>query len=126
LAKLFEFAELNDYDSDVSLGVTEALFALLDHGSHNCRHQNVDDAFQLLILFVLSVLSHEMHLAADFVPVSIVDPQEQIGNNAEGHPCELQVLLDKLILRFCVLDDRQADVQKRDRTQDANYAHEVD
>lgn len=75
---------------------------------------------------MLSVLGHEMHLAADFIPVSIVDPQKQVGNDAEGHPCELQVLLDQLILRFCVLDDRQTNIQERDGTQDANYAHEVD
>ena len=74
---------------------------------------------------MLPILCHEVNLTANFIPVCIVDTQEEICDYSESHPRQLQVLLDPLVLSVRVLDDGQADIQKGDRAQDADQAHKV-
>ena len=112
--KLVEVANLDNHESDICLQLRETFLALLKLLSDNGWHQNVDDALELLVLFVLPVMGHEVDLPCHFVPVGIVHPQEHIGDDAKGHPRELQILLDRQSLTFFLLflDDRQSDVQE--------------
>ena len=85
--------------------VREALLALLNLGADNRWHKNIDDTLELLVVFMLAILGHKVHFAADFIPVRVVNPQEKVCDDAKGHPCELQVLLYDLLLRLVLLLD---------------------
>ena len=61
-----------------------------------------------------------MDLAINLIPVGIVDPEHDVSYDAERHPGQLEVLLDDLQLLILILNDRQANVQERYRTEDAD------
>ena len=73
-----------------------------------------------MVFLALSVLGHEVDLAINLIPVSIVDPEHDVRYDAERHPGQLEVLLDDLQLLILILNDRQANVQERYRTEDAD------
>ena len=69
---------------------------------------------------MLAVLHHKVYLPCDLIPVSVVDPKQDVGDDAEGHPRKLQVLLDFRVRAPSVLNDRESDVEEGDGAQDAD------
>ena len=86
VAKFIKVTQLDYHNCSLVLDILVRLLALLDLRPYNCRHQDIDNALELLILLVLAILCDKVDLSADFIPVGVVHPQKDVGNNTECHP----------------------------------------
>ena len=78
-----------EHRSEAFLLISHDFLAINQPVAHNRRNQDVDDAFQLLVLLNTSILRDEIDFATKLVLVGIVDPQEDIDHHDATHPTEL-------------------------------------
>ena len=86
LHDLIEALDINEDDSDFALCLREVFLAVLDAGSDQTGNEDADNGPELLKLLDLAVLRDKLDLALDLVPVSVVDPLEEIDHYCNRLP----------------------------------------
>ncbi len=109
--------------SYLTLGFGEVFLSILNARANQAWNQNVDDRLKLLELFDVSKLSDKADFLFDFVPISVISPEENVQCHRQSLPHQLY----RTILRICdILNRGQADVQESNSWRQANQAHEKD
>lgn len=76
---------------------------------------------------MLSVEAHKLDLPVQLVPIRVVNPQNNVRDESKSHPSQLQVIVSGHSCLVCAklvrLDDRQTDVEERDRTETRDQRH---
>ena len=107
LDHLVKSLDIDEDHSYLTLGFREVFLSILYAGANQTWNQNVDDRLKLLELFDVSKLSDKADFLFDFVPISVISPEE----NVQCHRQSLPHKLDGTILSIRdILNRSQANV----------------